>query len=105
TIGRPDGLVAVTGGLEFSAVIGPARTRISAEDFHVDSVTSDANHLNVLLQQRNGGLKAKVEYRLGNDDFFGRKTITFTNGGVAPIQLLDVDVESLQFGNARALGL
>jgi len=104
-IGSPGDAVPVTGGDEFAVIIGPDKKRITAEGFRVASVEPVEGELSVILQHPGTGLRAKAEYRLGKDDFYLRKAISFRNDGRLPVQILDVEVESLRFRNVRALGL
>jgi hypothetical protein len=104
-IGLPKEPVAVRGGDEFAVVIGPDRKRLTAADFRVASAEPAKGRLSIVLQHPATGLTATVQYRLGDDDFYLRKTVTFRNDGKAPVQILDVEVESLRFSKARALGL
>jgi len=104
-IGRPSRPISVIGGDEFALILGPDKKRITAGEFKISSVEPAADELKIIMQHPDTGLKAEVEYRLKKDDFYLRKTINLKNEGTLPVQVLDVEVESLRFGNARALGL
>jgi hypothetical protein len=103
-IGSPGNPIPVTRGDEFALIIGPDRKRITARDFRVASVEPAEGSLSVVLQNQVTGLTAQAGYRLANDDFYVRKTISFRNDGKSPVQILDVEVENLRFRKARALG-
>lgn len=104
-IGHPAAPVSVTGGDEFAVIIGPDKKRITAGDLRVTSVEPADGELSIILQHPGTGLRANAGYRLEKDDFYLRKTISFRNDGALPVQILDIEVESLRFRSAKALGL
>jgi hypothetical protein len=104
-VGRPGRESPVTGGDEFAVILGPDRRRVAAGEFQIRSAEPAPGELRFVLQHPQTGLRAEAEYLLATDDGCLRKTIRFRNDGSAAIQILDVEVESLRFGKARALGL
>ncbi|MDO8588067.1 MAG: hypothetical protein Q7T82_13660 [Armatimonadota bacterium] len=107
SIGRPGDEVTVSGGDEFAVIVGPEKTRLTAAEFSVTSIrpVNSSAGLIVKLVNRRRGLEAQVRYYCNPRDSYIRKSVTFRNTGKEPVQILDVEVESLRLPSAEAAGV
>lgn len=101
-LGRPGHTLPVLGGDEFGVMLGDGR-RLAADDFEVKEIKSSGQSLSARLVNEAAGLSAELHYSVGPKDFYTRKRMVLSNTGKQPIQILDVQVESLQFASAKAI--
>jgi hypothetical protein len=105
-IGRPDHMLPASGGDEFVVTLGDGK-RLTAADFDVTKIeptgADPIASLKATLKNKATGLLAEITYYAKPKDFYMRKRIRFENAGKRPIQILDVQVESLRFTSAKAI--